>query len=254
MTKDQDSWLVAKSDSDGTWLDNAGNQVEVDITPTIWNLLKRVTLIEENCCANVNAAIVCMKETRVELSQQVAQAVSNVQNQQQTHSETVARLLMTHHHEHLDQAVKLKDAEAAISGIRKAIAEITEGVRMLQEDRAERLETSVSEAKFEELMKDVTSLREKVHYSFVKTELEHDVVETIEKMELLRATVGSCLLRNEEMQQTIAGVTKDIAILRRDLANNAADSIPEIVDLSEHPRPEWEAGEVPQCTCKRKRR
>ena len=121
-------------------------------------------------------------------------------------------------------------------------------------DLADRLETGVSEAKYEELVKDLTALREKVHYSFVKTELEHDVVETIEKMELLRATVGSCLLRNEEMQQTIAGVAKDIAILRRDLANNAADSIPEIVDLSEHPRPELEPGEVPQCTCKRKRR
>ena len=45
----------------------------------------------------------------------------------------------------------------------------------------------------------MTSLREKVHYSFVKTGLEHDVVETIEKMERLRATVGSCLLRNEDM-------------------------------------------------------
>ena len=111
MTKETDSWLVARSDVDGRWLDNAGNQVEVHLTPTIWNLLKRVTLIEENCCGNVNAAIVCMKETRGELSQQVATAVSNVQQEQRTHSETVARLLMTHHPEHLDQATKLKDAE-----------------------------------------------------------------------------------------------------------------------------------------------
>ena len=42
MTKESDSWLVGKSDVDGRWLDNAGNQVDVDITPTIWNLLKRV--------------------------------------------------------------------------------------------------------------------------------------------------------------------------------------------------------------------
>ena len=197
MTKGTDSWLLAKSgDADGTWVDTAGNQVQVDITPTIWNLLKRVALLEENCCANVNAAIVCMKETRADLSQQVVEAASNVQSQQRTHSETVARLLMTHHNDHLDQATKLKDCEAAISGMHKAIAEITEGVRMLQEDRANNFHVGVSEAKYEELVKDLTALREKVHYSFVKTELEHDVVETIEKMELLRATVGSCLLRN----------------------------------------------------------
>ena len=198
MTKDTDSWLVAKSDMDGRWLDNAGNQVEVHITPTIWNLLKRVTLLEENCNANVNAAIVCMKEARAELSQQVAQAVSNAQKQQQTHSETVARLLMTHHHEHLDQATKLKDSDATIANLQKATAEIADGVRKL-EDLDNRVEIGVSEAKYNELVKELEGLREKIHYSFVKTELEHDVVETIEKMELLRATVGSCLLRNEDM-------------------------------------------------------
>ena len=64
MTKDTDSWLVAKSDLDGTWVDNASNQLDVTVTPTMWNILKRVTLIEGNCCDNVNAAITCMKDTR----------------------------------------------------------------------------------------------------------------------------------------------------------------------------------------------
>ena len=75
MTKETDSWLVARSDASGRWLDTAGNQLDVTVTPTMWNILKRVTLIEGNCCGNVNAAITSMKEARGELSEQVAQAV-----------------------------------------------------------------------------------------------------------------------------------------------------------------------------------
>ena len=168
MTKDTDSWLVAKSDMDGRWLDNASKQLDVTVTPTMWNILRRVSLLEENCCANVTAAITTMKETREELSQQVAQAVSQVQQEQRTHSETVARLLMTHHHEHLDHPTKLKDAEVAILGMHKAIAEIADGVTRLKDTG--RVETGVSEAKYEEFVKDLNALREKVHYACVKHE------------------------------------------------------------------------------------
>ena len=47
MTKDTDSWLVAKNDLDGTWVDNASNQLDVTVTPTMWNILRRVSLLEE---------------------------------------------------------------------------------------------------------------------------------------------------------------------------------------------------------------
>ena len=257
MTKESDSWLVGKSDVDGRWLDNAGNQVEVDITPTIWNLLKRVALLEDNCCANVNAAIVCMKETRADLSQQVAQAVSNVQSQQRTHSETVARLLMTHHHEHLDQATKLKDCEGSISGIHKAIAEIAEGVRLLKEDLANNVYVGVSDTNFEELVKDLTALREKVHYACVKhEEPDRDINDAFAQIEILKNTVGTCLLRHEEVQQTLDRATKDVSLLQREFGTlNSARLLPvNVIDLSEQLKNDLEPGEALQCTCKRRRR
>ena len=114
----------------------------------------------------------------------------------------------------LDQATKLKDCEAAISGMHKAIAEITEGVRMLQEDRANNVHVGVSEAKYEELVKDLAALREKVHYACVEHE-EPDINDAFAQIEILKNTVGTCLLRYEEVQQTSGRATKDVSLLRR---------------------------------------
>jgi len=254
MTKETDSWLVARSDADGRWLDTAGNQLDVTVTPTMWNILKRVALIEGNCCGNANAAITCMKDTRGELSEQVAQAVSQVKEEQRTHSETVARLLMTHHHEHLDQATKLKDAEIAIAGMHKAIAGIADGVRVLKD--AERVETGVSEAKYEELVKDLNALREKVHHACVEhEEPDRDINDAFTQIEILKNTVGTCLLRHEEVHQTLDRATKDVSLLQREFGTLSSRLLPaNVIDLSEQLKNELEPGEVAQCTCKRKRR
>ena len=220
----------------------------------MWNILKRVTLIEGNCCGNVNAAITSMKEARGELSEQVAQAVSQVQQEQRTHSETVARLLMTHHHEHLDQATKLKDAEVAITGMHKVIAGIADGVRMLKD--AERVDTGVSAAKYEELVKDLNALREKVHYACVKhEEPDRDINDAFSQIEILKNTVGTCLLRHEEVHQTLDRATKDVSLLQREFGTLSSRLLPaNVIDLSEQLKNELEPGEVPQCACKRKRR
>ena len=251
MTKDTDSWLVAKSDLNGRWVSNDGAPLDVTITPTMWNILKRVSLIEENCCANVTAAITCMKETREEFAQQNAQ----VQQEQKSHAETVARLLMTHHQDHLrmvDDVAKLEGFDSRLKGVRTLAEKLQTDLNDIGVNLASR-----EAAKHEELVKDLNDLREKVHYACVKhEEPDHDINDAFAQIEILKNTVGTCLLRHEEVNQTLDRLTKDANLLQSDFGTLSSRLLPEhVVDLSDkHGETELGPGEIPQCNCKRKRR
>jgi len=154
----------------------------------------------------------------------------------------------------VDDVAKLEGFDTRLEDARKAITNLENGIKKLNEDLVNRVETSVMEAKHQEIVKELEDVREKCHYSFVKTEPEHDMFESIEKIELMRAALGSCLLRNEEMSQTVGNIAKDMVAMQRDIANWSLHSIPEIVvDLPDEVS-ELEPGEIPQCSCKRKRR
>ena len=90
------------------------------------------------------------------------------------------------------------------------------------------------------------------YYNLVKKENDQDN-DAAEQIAVLKGTLGTCLLQQSEMQQSVVGLTKSVISLQQDLAKVVAK---EVVDLSPevtaaHPD---EPGEVPQCRCKRLRR
>ena len=90
-----------------------------------------------------------------------------------------------------------------------------------------------------------------MHYSIVKKESDNDN-DALEQVALLKGTMGSCLLQQSELHQSVAGLTKSVASLQQDLAKLVAQ---EVVDLSpEITKAHLEPGEAPQCRCKRLRR
>ena len=76
------------------------------------------------------------------------------------------------------------------------------------------------------------------------------------QIEILKNTVGTCLLRYEEVHQTLDRATKDVSLLQREFGTLSSSRLlpVNVIDLSEQLKNELEPGEVLQCTCKRKRR
>ena len=109
--------------------------------------------------------------------------------------------------------------------------------------------SSSSQTKTEQLERDIEAVKEKMHYSFVKRETDQDN-EAAEQIALLKGTLGTCLLQQSEMQQSIVGLTKSVNSLQQDLTNVVAK---EVVDLS----PETTAAQLEpseaQCRCNKKR-
>ena len=90
-----------------------------------------------------------------------------------------------------------------------------------------------------------------MHYTLVKKENDQDN-DAAEQIALLKGTIGTCLVQQSEMQQSVAGLTKSVCSMQQDLANLVAQ---EVMDLSpEITKVPLEPGEAPQCRCKRLRR
>ncbi len=70
-------------------------------------------------------------------------------------------------------------------------------------------------------------------------------------VELLKGTVGTCLRRDDELQQAVDRLSNCFNALQRDVGKLNAQVTPEvIVELS----PDINGREPPQCSCKRLRR
>ena len=108
------------------------------------------------------------------------------------------------------------------------------------------------DAKADQLTRDYEHLKEKMHYyNLVKKENDQDN-DAAEQIAVLKGTLGTCLLQQSEMQQSVVGLTKSVASLQQDLAKLVAE---EVVDLSpEITKAHLEPGGAPQCRCKRLRR
>ena len=90
-----------------------------------------------------------------------------------------------------------------------------------------------------------------MHYSIVKKENDHDN-DAAEQIAMLKGTLGTCLLQQSELQQSVVGLTKNVASLQHELGKLTPQ---EVVDLSpEITKAHLEPGEAPQCRCKRLRR
>ena len=71
MVSEGKSWVVARMDNDGNWMTNDEQALEVTLTPTILNVLARLTTLETSAYANVNAAIHAMRDTEKRLVERV---------------------------------------------------------------------------------------------------------------------------------------------------------------------------------------
>ena len=70
MASEGKSWVVARMDSDGNWMTNDEQALEVTLTPTVLNVLARLSTLETSY-ANVNAAIHPMPDTEKKLPERV---------------------------------------------------------------------------------------------------------------------------------------------------------------------------------------
>ena len=98
---------------------------------------------------------------------------------------------------------------------------------------------------------EVVSIREKLFQTCVKKEITEDT--TADDIDLLKGTVGTCLRRDEELQQALDRLSNCFNVLQRDVGKLNAQVTPEvIVELSPDING-CEPGKNP-CSCKRLRR
>ena len=83
------------------------------------------------------------------------------------------------------------------------------------------------EVKFDQLSREIEAVKEKMHYSFVKRETDQDN-EAAEEIALLKGTLGTCLLQQSEMQQSIVCLTKSVNSLQQDLTKVVAKEVAEV--------------------------
>ena len=247
MVQAKDAWVVGRSDWDGNWVNDKDEALDVTLTPTIWNLLKRVALLEGNVCANVNAAIVSVQESGKVLQEKVAV----VEEKRKQHADYVSQLVDAQHREHLEivQGVKkVEQIDTKVAELAESAQALKESTRLATKEISDSLSQRV-DAIAQELSVEIGKLKEKMHYATVKK--EQDKAEDLpDQIEVLRSTLGSCLLRNEELGASCSRLTSDVCLLRREVGNLSRPPR-EIVDLCAAAGAGLEPGEVPECTCKR---
>ena len=235
MVSESNSWVVAKNDEHGNWFNEEDQPLEVSLVPTIWTLLKKVALLEESAYANVNAAIQVMQGTEKQLSEKV----SLVEHQRKSHADFVLDLVEKQQQE-CQAAV---DSVKKVEGIEAKVMELAESLRVQEQlDSTEALAQSL-DAKLEQLSKEISDTKEKAHYASVKKE-EDKHADDQEQIELLRGTVGSCLLRTEELSAVCGRLSGDVSRLQKQLGSIRS---PTIVDLC------LTESELRECNCKRQR-
>ena len=250
MVSEGKSWVVARMDSDGNWITNDEQPLQVTLTPTICNLLKRVTALEESAYGNVNAAILSMKDTDKKLTERAV----ILEEQSKQLGGQLCNLANTINHHCAEAATKANAAETKLGDLAESLRNLRENV---VNDALNRKCTSAEantlrlEATTEQLKRDLEAVKEKMHYTLVKKENDDDD-DVAEQIALLKGTLGKCLLQQSELQQSAAGLTKSVTSMQQELTKLVAQ---EVVDLSpEITKAHLEPGEAPQCRCKRLRR
>jgi hypothetical protein len=232
MVSESNSWVVAKNDEHGSWFNEEDHPLDVSLVPTIWTLLKKVALLEESAYANVTAAIQVMQSTEKKLSDKV----TCVEQQRKSHADFVLDLVEKQQQEctaALKSVKKIDDLEARVM-------ELAESLRVQEIiDKTESIVASL-DAKLEQLSKEFNET--KAHYASVKKEEENGGEQ--EQIELLRGTVGSCLLRTEELSAVCGRLSGDVSRLQKQLGSIRS---PSIVDLC------LTESELRECNCKRQR-
>ena len=250
MVSEGKSWVVARMDSDGNWITNDEQPLQVTLTPTICNLLKRVTALEESAYGNVNAAILSMKDTDKKLTERAV----ILEEQSKQLGGQLCNLANTINHHCAEAATKANAADTKLGELAESLRNLRDSVT---NDALNQTSTSAEatalrlEATTAQLTRELEAVKEKMHYTIVKKEKDDDD-DVAEQIALLKGTLGKCLLQQSELQQAAAGLTKSVTSMQQELTKLVAQ---EVVDLSpEITKAHLEPGEAPQCRCKRLRR
>ena len=250
MVSEGKSWVVARMDSDGNWITNDEQPLKVTLTPTICNLLKRVAALEESAYGNVNAAILSMQDTDKKLTERAV----TLEEQFKQLGGQLCNLAKTINHHCAEAATKADAAETKLGELAESLRNLRENV---VDDALDRKCTSAEantlhlEATTEQLKRDLEAVKENMHYTLVKKEKDDDE-DAAEQILLLKGTLGKSLLQHSELEQSVAGLTKNVASMQHELAKLVAQ---EVVDLSpEITKAHLEPGDAPPCRCKRLRR
>ena len=250
MVSEGKSWVVARMDGDGNWITNDEQPLKVTLTPTICNLLKRVTALEESAYGNVNAAILSMKDTDKKLTERAV----ILEEQSKQLGGQLCNLANTINHHCAEAATKANAADTKLGELAESLRNLRDSVTndaLNQTSTSAEATTLRLEATTAQLTRELEAVKEKMHYTIVKKEKDDDD-DVAEQIALLKGTLGKCLLQQSELQQSAAGLTKSVTSMQQELTKLVAQ---EVVDLSpEITKAHLEPGEAPQCRCKRLRR
>ena len=116
MASGNTSYLVAKNDMDGRWVNSNEEPVDVNLKPTMWNVLKRLAALEQSSYANVSAAISSTQETGKALTEKITQ----VEEQRKQQTEYFSSLVNSKHQECVEPSTrKLRSLLAASEPCRR---------------------------------------------------------------------------------------------------------------------------------------
>ena len=245
MVSNDQTYVLCTMDIDGNWLNAKDEILDVSLTPTMWTCMRRLDALESSAYANVNAAIQSLQETEKRLTERVVKLEEQLKQQ----SEYFYNLVLTQQ-QHCAEAVKKTAALEA------TVAELEKNLRALHDTVVKDVVTQMSmsadtamlrlDAKIDKLAREIEAMKSN---TLVKKENDQEE-EAAKEIRALEGTLGRCLVRNNDMQKAIEGLTTSVNSLQRDLDKLVAQ---EVTDSPEITTAQLEPGGVTQCLCSRKR-
>ena len=245
MVSNDQTYVLCTMDIDGNWLNAKDEILDVSLTPTMWTCMRRLDALESSAYANVNAAIQSLQETEKRLTERVVKLEEQLKQQ----SEYFYNLVLTQQ-QHCAEAVKKSAALEA------TVAELEKNLRALHDTVVKDIVTQMSmsadtamlrlDAKIDKLAREIEAMKSN---TLVKKENDQEE-EAAKEIRALEGTLGRCLVRNNDMQKAIEGLTTSVNSLQRDLDKLVAQ---EVTDSPEITTAQLEPGGVTQCLCSRKR-
>ena len=245
MVSNDQTYVLCTMDIDGNWLNAKDEILDVSLTPTMWTCMRRLDALESSAYANVNAAIQSLQETEKRLTERVVKLEEQLKQQ----SEYFYNLVLTQQ-QHCAEAVKKSAALEA------TVAELEKNLRALHDTVVKDVVTQMSmsadtamlrlDAKIDKLAREIEAMKSN---TLVKKENDQEE-EAAKEIRALEGTLGRCLVRNNDMQKAIEGLTTSVNSLQRDLDKLVAQ---EVTDSPEITTAQLEPGGVTQCRCNKKR-
>ena len=211
MASEGKSWVVARMDSDGNWMTNDEQALEVTLTPTILNVLARLSTLETSYA---NAAIHSMQDTVKRLTERVG----TLEGQGKQQADHITNLVSTLHHHCAESSKKFEAVHTKLGELAESLRTLRDSVvKDVFDQTTKNADASALclKATIEQVARELETVKEKMHYTLVRQEEDKDD-DAAEQIALLKGTLGTCLLQHSELQQSVVGLTKSVASLQQE--------------------------------------